>query len=160
MNCFIIFLIPCILSMVPLCLTCRCAAFRPEHYYCRADYVLKVRVKGKNTVRSDDDHSGTGLPSPYFHLTTYDIDVKDVFKANSTIKGWLRNEPKIWVDGFAAQCGTTLFKGHDFIIAGRVRDSKLWASACGYVRDVSLMNENDKKFFDQKIFKTIECESQ
>ena len=140
-----------------MCTCCRCASFKPEHYYCRGDYMLKVRVNGKTTIDSDNDRSMV-LPASYYRLTAYDIDIKQVFKANETIKCLLQSEPKIWVDGFAAQCGTTLFKGHEFVIAGRVRENKLWASACGYARDITFLSANDKKFFDEKKFETIDCE--
>lgn len=151
-----------LLSFVWMCSSgqcCRCALFSLERYFCGGDYMVRVHVNGKSVEESSPDDRLVGLPASYFRVTAYDVDVRDVFKANATIKSWLESEAKIWVDGFAAHCGTTLFKGRDFIIAGRFRDNKLWVSACGYARDVNLLSKSDKKFFDEKKYQTIDCRS-
>ena len=151
------------LAVIRSSLGCSCRFVNVEHYFCNADFVIKANITGKTVIKTEADRIQEQNPPPfsiiYFRLTSYDIDVLEVYKANERVGTVLEGDAKIWVNKIASQCGIGYSQGDVYVIAGGIKDNKLWAPACGYSKMTRWMDSKDKKFFDQQQYKTFNCSS-
>ncbi|XP_074646399.1 metalloproteinase inhibitor 4-like [Tubulanus polymorphus] len=114
---------------------CSCISAHPQRHFCKSDYVLKVRIRSKETLNNDVVHQ-----TPY--LMSYAVKVQKIYKL-SNYKG---NVTEIRTPSSSAMCGLPDFTVNEkYLVTGRFLNGKAHINLCNYWVKWSELSVLEKK---------------
>lgn len=134
---------------------CSCLKAHKQEYYCRADFVLQVKVKAEEIIYRKTEIVHTD-PKTYENKTEierypmsrkYTVRVKKVFKIKENQLGLTRNSSiaTMYTSYYDATCGVQLQPNKKYITAGHFYDGQLSLDLCGWVEPWSGLSKGQKR---------------
>ncbi|SPP87718.1 tissue inhibitor of metalloproteinase [Drosophila guanche] len=118
---------------------CSCMPSHPQTHFCKADYVVQLRVLRK----SDTIDPGR---------TTYKVHIKRTYKATPEARRMLR-DGRLATPNSDSMCGIRLDLGKVYIIAGRMPT----LNVCSYYKEYTKMTITERHGFSGGYAKSCNC---
>lgn len=154
------------LASLTTSLACSCMRYHPQEGFCRADYVIRIKVIG--SIKIDRSENAAHVPGRLrFEKIYYPIKITKVYKGNlSTLvnlktlrrpSGKVQYIARLYIPPRITSCSLSLTKMHAYVVMGQIHQGVLHHGLCNWRSKWQDVTSVQRHGFKRQYAKGCEC---
>ncbi|XP_064632874.1 metalloproteinase inhibitor 3-like [Lineus longissimus] len=142
--------------------SCSCQQSHPQDQYCKADFVIKARVKGNEKLYTKylgkNYETGEKISYRRPYQQRYTVKIMKIYKGEDVLKNVSKQHLITALNG--AMCGVSLQQGTKYVIMGSIEKGKMHTDLCQFNQRWSSLNGRERKSLNSYGKQCKQCEIQ